>query len=360
MSSIPGSSAVEEGLRCPLCLDFAKDAQETQCCKQIFCKKCLEQLPENKCPCCDSSVFLKYDPSIVAQRLINSIRQACPNNCGEYPSRVDIDKHLQICPRRVYQCVGKECAGVEGLEGDFIKHLIDVHKRRVINSALEWLSEEGENTDGSMATKELPCPEPSCDFTGNGQTFGQHLFVQHGDDLKYLSNIFIGTQPKLRNQAGSDITMGRNGKFYCKKKLNNGYICEPSVEGQENQPNCGYCMKIDMSIRQLAYGQLVNRDGQICDLSKPCLHGVKHNGTVSSRSRPCSIDICGHEPQYNCNRVFETRGKMIKCAEKITCEACTQIRSMFDAEYKSLFQSVFEGVVGKKNKRRQSAPPANK
>ncbi|CBY10273.1 unnamed protein product [Oikopleura dioica] len=48
----------EEDFKCPICLDFFKQPIETPCCRQAFCKSCLEKSANNhraefKCPFCN-------------------------------------------------------------------------------------------------------------------------------------------------------------------------------------------------------------------------------------------------------------------------------------------------------------------
>ena len=124
---------------CFLCNLVARDAQQTTCCGNVFCKRCLETSPKAKigCPSCDSELNSLYMYFQDTNRItkINKLKVycrnqeegcvwegelcdaqthhdscpyrqvGCPNQCTEAVRSMDLQQHLETqCPKREVEC----------------------------------------------------------------------------------------------------------------------------------------------------------------------------------------------------------------------------------------------------------------
>ena len=68
----------------------------------------------------------------------------------------------------------------------------------------------------------------------------------------------------MRNDQGRKARLGDSGKYYCGGPLETDCMCCNGYCGPDNGCNCKYCMKLDIAVRALPKGYLVNRDGAAC------------------------------------------------------------------------------------------------
>lgn len=69
---------------------------------------------------------------------------------------------------------------------------------------------------------------------------------------------------KIVNRAGRESSIGNTGKFYCGGPLITPCKCCDGNCGLENGENCLGCMELDVKMRSLPRGYLVNSRGLIC------------------------------------------------------------------------------------------------
>lgn len=67
-----------------------------------------------------------------------------------------------------------------------------------------------------------------------------------------------------RNEVGREARLGETGKYYCGGVLGTNCMCCNGYCGPDNGCNCASCMKLDMAMRLLPTGYLVNREGAAC------------------------------------------------------------------------------------------------
>ena len=122
-------------LECKICMSLAREAVETNCCHQIFCSSCLIDYnssgPDKPCPMCRNP-SIKFSLAHLAMRMIGSLPQSCPYECGHKTSRSEMEQHLLKCKLRRYHCALLSCQ-FSGNRDQFIKHFADMHSDCIIN-----------------------------------------------------------------------------------------------------------------------------------------------------------------------------------------------------------------------------------
>ena len=328
--------ALADTLKCPLCLDFANLAVETNCCSQVYCQKCLCELGDKKCPNCQEE-NVTSSPNNVVRKMVANIPTVCPNECGETTTKGEVEKHLEICSKRVFSCPSKDCQ-FTGFKEAFVKHLNTVHERAMLHNVTEWLKvrvepplpeeqmvccfscdfESGKNAmrthiieehgyelaSAMKHTNYMSCFIANCSFVGTRDAVQEHIMETHERELasamKHMSYI-SDTEPFIiRNIKGRQVEMADNGKFYCGKSDSIGYHKQSCTSS--SMSNCADCMKMDVLLRNLPYGSLVNKNGRICRTNL-CCHESRNRGDFASKgTRPalCRPSVCGTGPTYSC------------------------------------------------------------
>jgi len=91
--------ALLELLECPICCDFLKEAVETPCCHNLFCKECLTDWGDANpsCPGCRARLTANNcTTNIPIQRFVDGMAVDCPfrlQGCPDRPARTDLEKH---------------------------------------------------------------------------------------------------------------------------------------------------------------------------------------------------------------------------------------------------------------------------
>ena len=139
----------------------------------------------------------------------------------------------------------------------------------------------------------------------------------------------------ILNSAGRDATLATNVKFYCGLEKGS-YVSKEGNSGpskrvpchKDHGVNCASCMRLDVTIRDLPYGYLVNGAGRVC---RPTL--CTHDGaTPQSTTRPtlCRRDTCRNTPKYSCG--MSNGGGMGSgetCTAEKRCDDCKAITYVF-------------------------------
>ena len=89
-----------EDLKCCICLEFARDPVETNCCQRIMCKTCMDKL-SNMCPICRKKCT--YSSSMVTKRMINHLDYEC-EYCTEKMKMGELKSHMLKCERFQLKC----------------------------------------------------------------------------------------------------------------------------------------------------------------------------------------------------------------------------------------------------------------
>ncbi|KAK9718723.1 hypothetical protein K7432_005319 [Basidiobolus ranarum] len=230
-------------LQCPICLDIVNKPRETLCCHQLLCLDHISQL--QRCPSCRYQP-LRVQCNVLAERLIGIQPVDCPFGCTENVIRSNLSEHKRICQQRPFSCPFHSCSETSFTKEPnehfgilaFKNHLMDKHGDLILER-LHLLTEES-NLFQSTSIRNL---EPVSDRS--------HMQDKHPDPIA----------PRY-NSRGIVARLGINGKYYCGQALP-GFCC-PNCDGHcgpGNGCNCPDCMKHDVEARRLPYRSLVNREG---------------------------------------------------------------------------------------------------
>ena len=256
---------IRDDLICFICLDLSKQAIETTCCYHLACKPCILQWSSTKtnCPLCRQQ--LNYRDAEDKRKLLNDLiekeGEALLCKCGKIISKNNKDHDFE-CESIIRECY---CGNFKGSYTMLFKHIIQKHNQMLINR-FKFAPLKKNNIKNSLdLTKSL---RNDC------------------NELSYLKN---------------------KGKFYCDAYLigeKQQYEFDIEVkycdDGYGN--NCIECMKLDIKLRSLPKGYLVNSEGHISKYNKD-------------------------NNMFCCN--------IMKCSAYSSCEACKGLK-FHEAEYNSL------------------------
>lgn len=99
---------VPQELICSICLEPAKDPQQTRCpCSKLYCSECIQNLKQtsNKCPTCRKD--LKAFPDGLSARRLRSLRVKCSNSCAGCPwvnEWSGLGDHIKTCAYESVLC----------------------------------------------------------------------------------------------------------------------------------------------------------------------------------------------------------------------------------------------------------------
>ena len=216
-----GVSSMEEFLTCPICLDVAVDAFESECCSKVYCGACLKTKYKD-CPTCRHSPFA-LKPNLVVRKMVNSLPVDCA--CGTKVMRGNLKDHLTLCPQTIHKC-SFNCCTFEDKTDNFLNHIQENHRKDLISI-----------------------------FTG-----GEN---HQNPNKKELDPIIT-----RRNSKGRKARLGESGKYYCGGTGCNDIGCCDGSCGPTNGCNCAACMQLDIDVRQLPPRYWVNREGAVCRKSQ--------------------------------------------------------------------------------------------
>jgi hypothetical protein len=101
-SQASSSGLADDYLTCPICLELAKNAVECEACNNLMCEACVAGLKKKECPACRKGDGFKVRASILARRMIGSMPQVCPNECGTTSTVGNMQDHLKKCANRLF------------------------------------------------------------------------------------------------------------------------------------------------------------------------------------------------------------------------------------------------------------------
>ena len=200
-----------------------------------------------QCPTCRKTPF-KHVPNRAIRRAIGNMEVEC-SMCHVVIQRNNLRDHNDICPKREYMCAAADCH-YRGLKEDFLKHLMDNHDKDLVHLC-----------SGSQS----------------------NTFLSNIVDTQTMANA-----ADIRNSAGRKAHISKYwGKFYCggylpvacgcgiSSKTVGGYTvnfgCHSNKCGPDAGCNCPSCMTLDVQIRQLGKGSLVNQKGHVSKCDRFCV-----------------------------------------------------------------------------------------
>ena len=92
---------IEEEFHCPICLSFAENAVETECCNHAYCEEHAKTIAAGggKCPTCRATPF-RYRPAVIVRRIINNLPTKCPFCKSKAIQRGNLEDHKKTCSKR--------------------------------------------------------------------------------------------------------------------------------------------------------------------------------------------------------------------------------------------------------------------
>ena len=92
---------IEEEFQCPICLELAEDAVETECCNHAYCEEHAKTIAAGggMCPTCRATPF-RYRPAVMVRRLINNLPTECPFCKSATIQRGNLEDHKKTCSKR--------------------------------------------------------------------------------------------------------------------------------------------------------------------------------------------------------------------------------------------------------------------
>jgi hypothetical protein len=120
------TEAIDEELKCPICLDPFFEPVVLKCCEHTLCKKCAD--PCNECPLCRRMHKPFTNPPRLIMNMLSQIDVSCqvccavvkrdsfpshvrdvcpipcPNACGVPQTRAAVESHLELCPYQIVPC----------------------------------------------------------------------------------------------------------------------------------------------------------------------------------------------------------------------------------------------------------------
>lgn len=249
----------EEHLKCIICLEIANDALITLCCHVLLCSNCSSLLQKKPCPNCRKRPF-KLQPCYFARKLITQLPVPCTNQgCKQMTTYGELKDHLKNCEFRVIKCPNSKCE-FSGIRKEFLSHLVTEHASLLIEkSHLLFVKDQSANS------------------TDNKQ------------DMIAI----------VKNEKNVTSRLGITGKYYCKSHMGSckNNCCDQQC-GPDNGCNCLACMKLDIKMRRLPPGYLVNRSGFVA--RKSSATGLFYCGRRVLVNVPLTDGYCGPTNGPNC------------------------------------------------------------
>jgi len=228
--------SILEVFRCPICIDFAVNAVSTSCCQQVFCRACIEGIPAPKlCPMCRSdNRVVQFSEATAVQRALSRLPVECPRKCGvENLKRGDLLLHNSTCPKKITQCPCLGCKWLPSTADTLPLHIATVHSAILMNRASLLFEDR-------LSALSLSRDAPP---------------VKEGVDRRI----------EAITSNGRHTRIGTSGMRYCGGALPpSGCGCCNGMCGPSTGCACANCMSIEINLRKLPRGWLINRAGASC------------------------------------------------------------------------------------------------
>lgn len=163
----------EEFITCPICLDIAIDAVESNCCTVVYCLNCSQT---SCCPTCRASPFI-VKPNKVIRRMVSSLPVECV--CGSKITRGDMESHEILCSETIHQC-SYNCCTFSDKTTKFLAHIQENHQRDLISIFTGKLKTVPNNEPDSDSITITEKPKVKCLYDYNASS-GEDLTFRKGD-----------------------------------------------------------------------------------------------------------------------------------------------------------------------------------
>ncbi len=233
-----GTASLEDYYTCHVCLQVADDAVETECCHHVFCEHCIAAwyVTHKECPLCRKHMFT-WTVSTFLRQVIADKPMVCPFGCGKGFPRSELKSHTDLCESREFICTLGDCK-FKSKRADFLAHIFSQHDGVVLD-----------RFDRSKYKPQEPVAEAAAPA------------VNLANEYKFKKGLNLCAG--VMNSAGHLARLGSTGKFYCGEHVDGKCGCCDGTCGPTNGCNCVACMRLDIAIRSLPKGYLVNKCGRI-------------------------------------------------------------------------------------------------
>ena len=202
---------------CSICLGILKIPFECPNCHNNFCKEHINQI--QRCPLCNMKDPLNnFIKNISLERIIDDFEFQCPKLCGFKCRGPELlEKHLTQCNFTQIQCV---LCQYQGSEEMFWAHLLDKHKKQIINQFGKILQNQirfnNSNLLGSSAT--MPSKnKTNIGFSKNFSFFDNAKFthtVYEKPEINNISNLIEKSQTSFRkNNSDNNVNFRFSDNF---------------------------------------------------------------------------------------------------------------------------------------------------
>ena len=117
-----------DNFRCPICWEIVEEPNETTCCGNLFCEKCILSYLSNKCPMCRAQNFKVRKNAFAKKVLIDYEGNfICPYGCNQKIKLKDIKEHKYNCENVTFKCTINKC-NFEGKRNNSLEHLVKNHQ----------------------------------------------------------------------------------------------------------------------------------------------------------------------------------------------------------------------------------------
>lgn len=257
---------------CSMCLDIFTDPMECENCHNNYCKKCCKQI--KKCPLCMIEP-LKVRENVTLKRILMDLKFICPNNCGGSFTKSDIDNHIKECQLPLLYC---SICLFQGNKDKFWLHITENHKEEIItsfakqspnafitnNSNQQPLSQLAIEKNAYPMEKSLPYPSQQISSINDIKQINRTQTIPQSN---YNNNTRINdpNYPSINDISDKETQkyfLGSNGIYYCYQPSNLNCGCCNGVCAEGNCL-CKHCMNLNMKIKRLNKGDLINKAGKV-------------------------------------------------------------------------------------------------
>ncbi|EAR88377.1 hypothetical protein TTHERM_00812940 (macronuclear) [Tetrahymena thermophila SB210] len=201
-------------LCCINCQKVSQSPNITTCCNSVVCFDCKPIVQTKSCQVCGSRNYSIQVNSFLS-KLSSQIKMQCQYNCGYSDNLKLLAIHELSCQLKKYEC---NLCNFKSQGDEFLCHINSDHQKEIIQS-----------------------------------------FSKGGNAPKQSSLDIDPTKVQI-NKNNFESRVGTSGKYYCGKSI--GFHCGCcSGCGPHDGDNCLPCMILDVSIRNLPKGYLVNKYG---------------------------------------------------------------------------------------------------
>ena len=277
-----------DNFRCPICLELSREAVEVECCGKVFCDQCLKGVNGRACPHCRHQNFVSH-PSLSVRRALASPITDCPNACGFSANVRELDAHVtKMCPKRQITCPAPDC-DFSSAKDVFALHIAAEHGQQVVEHAGRLFDDDDDDDDDLEAfatvvnesgrTARLGAngkyycgAERPCECLKTGQTNKKEVpsFGRSAEAVSrpapsafnFSTAAVIGGPSNLSSSSAPSLVEDASPDTAAPIEPPPSRMC-----GYLNGCNCVACMRMDIKMRGLAKGWLVNSAGSPCKTS---------------------------------------------------------------------------------------------